>query len=75
MHGPATLVPLLPANYATVVTIHDLVAFLFPETIPSKYALYMRWLITRVVKRADRIISVSENTKQDLMQVLRCEAG
>ena len=70
MHGPATLVPLLPAGYATVVTIHDLVAFLFPETIPRKYALYMRWLITRVVKRADRIISVSENTKQDLIQVL-----
>jgi glycosyltransferase involved in cell wall biosynthesis len=70
MHGPATLAPLYHRDYATVVTIHDLVAFLFPETIPRKYAMYMRWLIKRVVKRADRIISVSENTKYDLVTVL-----
>jgi glycosyltransferase involved in cell wall biosynthesis len=70
LHGPATLVPLSQGSYGTVVTIHDLVAFLFPETIPKKYAYYMRWLLKRVVKRADRIISVSENTKQDLVEVL-----
>ncbi len=69
-HGPATLIPLCRGHYGTVVTIHDLVAFLFPETIPKKYALYMRWLIKRVVEKADRIISVSENTKHDLVEIL-----
>ncbi len=71
MHGPATLVPLCGGSYATVVTIHDLVAFLFPETIPKKYAMYMRWLLRQVVRHSDRIISVSENTKRDLMRVLK----
>lgn len=70
LHGPATLVPLTNSRHASVVTIHDLVAFLFPDTIPRKYALYMRWLIRRVVHRADHIISVSRNTKDDLVQVL-----
>jgi glycosyltransferase involved in cell wall biosynthesis len=73
MHGPATLVPLSKGKYSTVVTIHDLVAFLFPHTIPRKYALYMRWLIRRVVQRADRIISVSHNTKNDLVQILEVD--
>ncbi|MFH1033862.1 MAG: glycosyltransferase family 1 protein [Pseudomonadota bacterium] len=70
MHGPATLIPLIRDGYASVATIHDLVAFLYPETVPKKYALYMTWLIKRVVKRAQRIISVSQCTKDDLVRVL-----
>jgi len=69
-HGPATLIPLSRTDCASVVTIHDLVAFLYPETIPRKYAIYMRWLIKRVVERADLVISVSENTKEDLVRLL-----
>ena len=70
LHGPATLIPLVRGRYATVVTIHDLVAFLYPETIPRKYAMYMRWLIRQVVSHSDRIISVSRNTKSDLVRIL-----
>ena len=70
MHGPATLIPLGRDGFASVATIHDLVAFLYPETIPQKYALYMTWLLKRVVKRAMRIISVSQCTKDDLVRVL-----
>lgn len=70
LHGPATLIPLVRGKYATVVTIHDLVAFLYPETIPRKYAMYMRWLIRQVVSHSDRIISVSHNTKNDLVRIL-----
>ncbi len=70
MHGPATLIPLAGDGYACVATIHDLVAFLYPETIPKKYALYMTWLMRRVVQRAQRIISVSQCTKDDLVRVL-----
>jgi glycosyltransferase involved in cell wall biosynthesis len=72
-HGPATLIPLAGSGFARVVTIHDLVAFLFSDTIPKKYALYMRWLIRQVVQKADRIISVSEHTKQDLIDVLKVD--
>ncbi|MFZ5585766.1 MAG: glycosyltransferase family 4 protein [Thermodesulfobacteriota bacterium] len=70
MHGPAVLLPLGRDGFARVATIHDLVAFLYPETIPRKYALYMRWLLRRVVKRAERLVSVSQSTKDDLVRVL-----
>jgi len=69
-HGPAVFLPLLKLGYRTVVTIHDLVSFLFPETVPRKYSLYMR-LMTRVAARsADRIIAVSGATKVDLQRTL-----
>jgi glycosyltransferase involved in cell wall biosynthesis len=69
-HGPAVFLPHLKLGYRLVVTIHDLVSFLFPETVPRKYSLYMR-LMTRVAARsADRIIAVSRATKDDLRRVL-----
>jgi glycosyltransferase involved in cell wall biosynthesis len=70
-HGPASLIPFRKDHYRVVVTIHDLVAFLFPETIPLKYGAYMRYLLRHAVKRANRIISVSYHTRQDLIDILK----
>ncbi len=70
-HGPASLIPFRKDHYRVVVTIHDLVAFLFPETIPLKYGAYMRFLLRQAVKRADKIISVSYHTRQDLIKILK----
>lgn len=70
-HGPASLIPFRKDHYRVVVTIHDLVAFLFPETIPIKYGAYMRFLLRQAVKRADKIISVSYHTRQDLIKILK----
>lgn len=66
-HGPAFMAPLVKRNMGTVVTIHDIVSFIMPDTIPMKYAFYMRNLIKLVSRRADRIISVSHSTKNDLI--------
>jgi glycosyltransferase involved in cell wall biosynthesis len=70
-HGPASLIPFRKDHYRVVVTIHDLVAFLFPETIPLKYGAYMRFLLRQAVKRANKIISVSYHTRQDLIKILK----
>jgi glycosyltransferase involved in cell wall biosynthesis len=70
-HGPAVFLPLLKLGYRTVVTIHDLVSFLFPETVPRKYAVYMRLMTRLAVRSADRIIAVSNSTRDDLRRVLR----
>jgi glycosyltransferase involved in cell wall biosynthesis len=70
-HGPASLIPFRKENYRVVVTIHDLVAFLFPNTIPLKYGAYMRYLLRYAVRRADRIISVSAHTREDLIRILK----
>jgi glycosyltransferase involved in cell wall biosynthesis len=70
-HGPAVFLPLVKLGYRTVVTIHDLVSFLFPRTVPRKYAVYMRLMTRLAVRSADRIIAVSGATKDDLTRVLR----
>jgi glycosyltransferase involved in cell wall biosynthesis len=69
-HGPAVFLPLVKLGYRTVVTIHDLVSFLFPGTVPRKYSLYMRLMTRLAVRSADRIIAVSRATRDDLAQVL-----
>jgi glycosyltransferase involved in cell wall biosynthesis len=69
-HGPAVFLPLVKLGYRTVVTIHDLVSFLFPQTVPRKYAVYMRLMTRLAVRSADRIIAVSGATRDDLRTVL-----
>jgi glycosyltransferase involved in cell wall biosynthesis len=74
-HGPAVFVPHAKLGYRTVVTIHDLVSFLFPDTVPRKYSLYMRLMTRLATGSADRIIAVSEATRQDLEDRLRVRPG
>jgi glycosyltransferase involved in cell wall biosynthesis len=73
-HGPASLIPFRKDHCGLIVTIHDLVAFLFPETIPLKYGAYMRYLLRQAVKKADRIIAVSHHTGKDLIKILKVPA-
>jgi glycosyltransferase involved in cell wall biosynthesis len=70
-HGPAVFLPHAKLGYRTVVTIFDLVSFLFPETVPRKYSLYMRLMTRLAAWSADRIITLSDATKHDLMRILR----
>jgi alpha-1,3-rhamnosyl/mannosyltransferase len=51
-----------------VVTIHDIIHLLYPQFLPSRAAhLYARVMIRRALSRADRIITVSWNSKRDLV--------
>lgn len=70
LHGPAVQVPLRRRGFKTVSTIHDLVPFTHPETVPRKYALYMRALLRFLVRRVDHIIAPSRATRRDLQRVL-----
>ena len=74
-HGPAVFLPLIKLGYRSVVTIHDLVSFLFPETVPRKYSLYMRLMTRLAARSADRIIAVSHATQADLQRVLGVPAA
>jgi len=73
-HGPAVFLPHLKLGYRTVVTIHDLVSFLFPETVPRKYSLYMRLMTRLAARSADRVITVSAATRADLERILGVRA-
>jgi glycosyltransferase involved in cell wall biosynthesis len=68
----------LPAwvNSKVVVTIHDIIHLLYPEFLPSNFAfLYAQRMIRRSLTRGDRIISVSQNTRNDLMQHFDVDGG
>src|ERR1700730_5192321 len=46
-----------------VVTVHDVAVLDHPEWYNSRFAAWYRWLLPRVVRRARRVIAVSEFTK------------
>jgi glycosyltransferase involved in cell wall biosynthesis len=59
-----------------VVTIHDLIHLLYPDFLPSRLALlYAQGMIRRALARADQVITVSENTKADLLEFFAVDAG
>ncbi len=59
-----------------VVTIHDIIHLLYPQFLPNRAALlYARYMIRRALTRADRIITVSYNTRRDLVDYFQVPAG
>ncbi|OJI06361.1 hypothetical protein BK004_04330 [bacterium CG10_46_32] len=81
MHWPHLNVPYwCPVPY--IVTIHDLIVYHFPDTrssnLPSwKYKLKIlgyRFVLARAVKKAVKIITVSEFTKRDIVRNLTVDA-
>lgn len=53
-----------------VVTIHDLIPFVLPQTCSKAYLQTALREIPRVVDLADYVIAVSFNTKRDLVRIL-----
>ena len=67
-----------PVNWApwwspcpTVVTMHDLAWERVPEAFPENFRRYARMFAKRSVKRATRVIAVSESTALDLQELYR----
>lgn len=61
------LPPLVPCP--AVVTIHDCIHLRFPQYLPNKLAhVYARTFLWTATHQADRIITVSEASKRDILQ-------
>lgn len=54
----------------TVVTIHDMTLWLFPEYHYSRRLLAMRPIIPLAARRAAAIVAVSHSTRQDVVRIL-----
>jgi len=68
LHCPHYNIPIL-YNGKLIVTIHDITHILFPEYLPNKLAwYYSKFMITLATKKADKILTVSKNTKKDLVK-------
>ncbi|MEK7672719.1 MAG: glycosyltransferase family 1 protein [Patescibacteria group bacterium] len=59
---------ILPKFIKTIVTVHDLVVYLFPLSHNKKAVFLERIFLRRAVKRAAHILTVSQNTKHDLLE-------
>lgn len=83
LHCPANTAPVaLPKKVKLVMTIHD-VMYLLPESVlaGSKVPrqrfgrLYRRAVVPRVARRAERVITHSEFSKQDVARYLKIVPG
>jgi glycosyltransferase involved in cell wall biosynthesis len=62
------LPPVHIAGKKLVLTIHDLIPDLFPETVSFAFRWQFRLWLARSLKLADRVICVSQTTRRDLLR-------
>lgn len=65
--GPNFLKPVVCPS-PSVVVVHDFVHRIHPETHSAAYRRYLRTLLPLSIRTADRIVVVSESTKDDLQR-------
>jgi glycosyltransferase involved in cell wall biosynthesis len=61
--------------WALVTTVHDLVPFRFPALVPARHRWAVRCLLGGALKRAARVIAVSEATRGELLARYRLPPG
>jgi glycosyltransferase involved in cell wall biosynthesis len=70
LHSPANILPeRLPSNCAGVITLHDLAFLHYPEVLTRSKRLYHQTITVRSLRRATMVITVSESTKQDAIEL------
>lgn len=67
-HAPHYNVPILKGKTRLVVTIHDLIHWIFRKQFLSPAQEFYAWaMMKRALSLADHVIAVSQNTKKDLI--------
>lgn len=66
-HGTFQTLPLRRPAPLTVLTVHDMAVFSHPEAYSARFVKYMRPLLKASIRRATRIIAVTEATKQEIL--------
>lgn len=69
-HCPTLRAPLTRGKPPLVITVHDLVPLLAPQTMSPWNRFYTRATLRRVVNAADMIVASSQNTADDLTALL-----
>jgi glycosyltransferase involved in cell wall biosynthesis len=67
VHGPVNISPVL-ARHRSVVTVHDLAFLVYPEQYPGAKQRYLNLLTGLSIKRAGRVIAVSDSTRADILR-------
>jgi|GEM_PF-527999 len=68
LHCPHYNIPLF-YDGELIVTIHDLTHLKYPEFLPNRFALfYAKFMMWMAVHKSTKILTVSENTKRDILE-------
>lgn len=64
----------IPVGYRgkVIVTVHDLAVYKVPDVFPKVKLAKDRTVLSLMIKKADRIITVSNSTKRDLCDIFKC---
>lgn len=74
LHIPHCNIPLLYRG-KLIVTVHDLTHLIYPEFLPIKLAkYYFQFMYWFICKRANHIITDSQNTKNDILRFYKVSA-
>lgn len=68
-HAPDHMIPQI-RGVPVVASVMDLIPMLHPEWIKQRLPRLKRWLFADSVRKADHLITISEYSKQDLVQHL-----
>ncbi len=73
-HAPHYVLPPL-TQCRSIVTIHDVIHLLFPQYLPGRLAhVYARLSLWAAARRASRILTVSETSKNDILRRFKVPA-
>lgn len=61
--------------FKRVTTVHDLIYARLPEAHPGLRDRGMRVLVPAAVRRSDRVIAISQNTRDDIVELLGAAPG
>ena len=74
-HNPDHILPIIPVSCPSIVTVHDLAFLKYPETFYFGKRVYKQNITRWTIKKANAIISVSENTKKDIIDMFGIPGG
>ena len=66
-HSPNYVLPYF-LDFPSVLTIHDLITFDYPKLCQNESVLYFRLLLPRSIKKATKIIAVSNTVRNDILR-------
>lgn len=68
-HSPSFFGP-ISGECKVIMTIHDMIHVLFPEESSVFHKIYYKMIVERAAANASRVLTVSENSKHDIVKYL-----
>lgn len=68
-HNTKNVLPLFTRT-KSVVTIHDMAPFLFPQSFTAMQRAYLKFHFRHAAKKAKKVITVSERSRMDIINIL-----